>query len=120
MSNRDLAERLGAASDTLARAREEHLAKFGTLIPHVFMGDVLARLGACMRADGRGPRVRDAGEIAAILGSLEDGMASGDRETRNVVSTGFAGGAERQPFFAALEPLLGPRIRAQLVPDGPS
>ena len=116
MSNRDLAERLGAASAALAQAREEHLAKFGTLIPHVFMGDVLARLGACMCADGKAPRVRDAGEIAAILDSLEEGMASGDQETRNVVSTGFAGGAERQPFFAALEPLLGPRVRAELDP----
>lgn len=118
MSNRDLAERLCAASAALAEARGEHMAKFGTLIPHVFMGDVLARLGACLSTDDKAPRGRNAPEIAAILDSLEEGMASGDRETRNVVSTGFAAGAERQPYFAALAPLLGPRIRAQLAPGG--
>jgi hypothetical protein len=118
MSNRDLAERLCTASAALAEARIEHLAKFGTLIPHVFMGDVLARLGECMCADGKAPRVRDAPEIAAILDSLEDGMESADRETRNVVATAFAAGAERQPYFAALLPLLGRRIRAELGADG--
>jgi hypothetical protein len=116
MSNLDLAERLCAASAALAEARGEHMTKFGTLIPHVFMGDVLARLGACLCADDKAPRVRNAPEIAAILDSLEEGMASGDRETRNVVATGFAAGAERQAYFAALQPLLGPRIRAQLGP----
>jgi hypothetical protein len=116
MSNLDLAERLCAASAALAEARGDHMTKFGTLIPHVFMGDVLARLGACIGADDGAPQARNAPEIAAILDSLEEGMASGDRETRNVVATGFAAGAERQPYFAALEPLLGPRIRAQLGP----
>lgn len=118
MSNRDLAERLCAASAALAEARSEHMTKFGTLIPRVFMDDVLARLGACMCTDDKAGRVQIAPEIAAILESLEEGMASGDRETRNVVATVFAPGAESQPYFAALEPLLGPRIRAQLGPAG--
>jgi hypothetical protein len=117
MSNRDLAERLCTASAALAEARNEHVAKFGTLIPHVFMGDVLVRLGACMSADGKAPRVRNAPEVAAILDSLEDGMESADQEVRNVVARAFAAGAERQPYFAALAPLLGPRIRAQLGPS---
>ncbi|HEX3098020.1 MAG TPA: hypothetical protein VHQ02_09890 [Usitatibacter sp.] len=114
MSNRDLAESLCEASKALSEARSAHETKFGTLIPHVFMGDVVARLSACMRADGKAPRVRDTPEIAGILGLLEQGLASADRETRNVVAFSFAGEEELAPMLAALEPLLGPRIRAQL------
>jgi hypothetical protein len=114
MSNRDLAESLCEASKALAEARIAHEAKFGNLIPHVFMGDVVARLGACLRADGKGPRVRNASEIAGILRFLEEGIANGDAETRNVVAFSFAGGEGMEPILAALGPLLGPRIRAQL------
>jgi len=120
MSNRDLAESLCTASKALAEARSAHLTKFGTLIPHVFMGDVRERLGACMRANGTGPRTRNAAEVAAILASLESGMASGDRETRNVVAFSFTAGAQAEPFLAAIEPLLGPKVRAQLAPGSPS
>ena len=120
MSNRDLAESLCTASKALAEARSAHLAKFGTLIPHVFMGDVRERLGACMRANGTGPRARNAAEVAAILDSLERGIVSGDRETRNVVAFSFTAAAQAEPFLAAIEPLLGPKVRAQLAPGNPS
>jgi ribosomal protein S12 methylthiotransferase accessory factor YcaO len=120
MSNRDLAESLCTASKALAEARSAHVTKYGTLIPHVFMSDVIERLGACMLANGRGLRTRNAAEVAAILDSLERGMASRDRETRNVVAFSFAGGAQAESFRGALEPLLGPKVRAQLAPGNPS
>jgi hypothetical protein len=115
-SNSDLADSLCAASKALAEARSAHVAKFGTLIPHVFMGVVIERLGECMRANGTELRTRNTAEVAAILDSLERGMTSGDRETRNVVAFSFAGGAQAESLFDALDPLLGPNVRAQLAP----
>jgi hypothetical protein len=116
MNNRDLADSLCAASAVLTEAHSAHMTKFGTLIPHVFMNVVIERLGACMRADGSDLRTRDAAEVAAILDSLEKGMTSGDRETRNVVAFSFAGGDQEESLRDALEPLLGPNVRAQLAP----
>ncbi len=116
MNNRDLADSLCTASKALAEARITHVTKFGTLIPHVFMSDVIGRLGECMRANGSALRTRNAAEVAAILDSLERGMTSGDRETRNVVAFSFAGGAQAESLRDALEPLLGPNVRAQLAP----
>lgn len=85
------------------------MASHGTLLPHVFMGDVLGRIGQCLAQ-----RDTDGIEAASILGFLEEGMAGGDRETRNVIAISFARDAPVETFFAQLQPLLGPRLRAQL------
>jgi hypothetical protein len=110
-NNRELADSLCAVSPELFEMRKSHVKSFGTLIPHVFMAIVLARVGACIRAKGPGEQ---AVEAAEILQGLERGMESGDRETRNVISISFAGDAELEPFFGVLAPLLGPRLRALL------
>jgi len=113
-NNRELADSLCAASTVLLEARKAHVRSFGTLIPHVFMSEVLARVGSCVRSrDATAVEDRRA-EVAGILESLESAMASGDRETRAVISISFAGDAQLEPFFALLEPLLGPNVRAQL------
>jgi hypothetical protein len=114
MNNRELVESLCAASVHLREVRLTHVKSFGTLIPHVFMSNVLARVGSCIEGRAVKPRAGHAAEIAAILDSLERGMDAGDRETRNVIAISFVGDAELQPFFAALLPLLGPKVRAQL------
>jgi hypothetical protein len=106
--NLQLVESLCEASPFLREARRTHVKSFGTLIPHVFMGDVLARVGACM------PAVRNHVEMIEILEVLEHGMAAGDRETRNVIAVSFVGDGELEPFFANLHALLGPKVRAQL------
>jgi len=45
---------------------------------------------------------------------MEQGMAQGDRETRNAVALSFARDAELEDFFHYLRPLMGPKLRAQL------
>ena len=118
INNRELADNLCAASGFLSDVRSAHMRSFGTLVPRVFMTEVLARVGLCLGTPSANATEADRLEIAGILESLEDGMLKGDRETRNVIAILFAGDAELQPFFARLAPLLGPRLRAQLG-DGP-
>jgi hypothetical protein len=112
VNNLQLAEDLCAGSTSLSEARRRHVSHHGTLLPHVFMGEVLAYVGAGVGrpagADG------SSAEISAILGTLERGMATGDRETRNVIAMSFAWDAELEPYFGQLRPLLGPKVRAQL------
>jgi hypothetical protein len=112
MNNRELVDSLCAISAVLRETRRVHVRNFGTLIPHVFMSDVLARVGACLHGSARAvPRKR--AEMAAILDSLELGMG-GDRDTRNVISVSFVGDGELEGFFEQVKPLLGPKVRAQL------
>jgi hypothetical protein len=118
MNNQQLAAALGSGSPVLAASLDAHLRRHGTLIPHVFMGEVLAHvrerlLGAVNCAAEARRR-----EISGILESLEQGMAVGDRETRNVIAISFVSRGEDQPFFAAILPLLGPRVRLQLLESG--
>jgi hypothetical protein len=114
INNRELADSLCAISAALRGVRKVHVRSLGTLIPHVFMSDVLACVGTCVGARGAAAIEEHRAEVAGILQSLEHGMAGGDRETRNVIAISFAGDAQLQPFFAELEPLLGPRVRAQV------
>jgi hypothetical protein len=114
MTNADLVENLCSASPALYEARRRHLESLRILIPHVFMSDVLARVGICValqRAEGRGVH---RAEAAAILAQLERGLAEGDRETRNVIAVSFVNDSELELFFEELRPLLGPRMGAQL------
>jgi hypothetical protein len=106
--NLQLVESLCQASAVLREARRIHVKSFGALIPHVFMGDVLARVGACI------PAARLQGELLDILEVLERGMTAGDRETRNVIAVSFVGDGELEPFFAKLHALLGPKVRAHV------
>jgi hypothetical protein len=114
MNNLQLVDSLCQVSAALRETRRTHVRSFGTLIPHVFMGDVLARVGACLLTETRKASVVLDCEIAGILESLERGMAAGDRETRNVISISFIGDGKLEPFFGLLKPLLGPKVRAQL------
>ena len=114
MNNLQLVESLCAVSTVLAEARRTHVKSFGTLVPHVFMSNVLARVGCCLAAGANKSIVDHRPEIAGILDSLEQGMAAGDRETRNVISISFVSDGELEPFFAELKLLLGPRVLAQL------
>jgi hypothetical protein len=114
MDNLELVEGLCGASVALREARRLHLQAYGTLIPHVFMAEVLKRIGQCLSM-GAANGLRDHGpEIAGILEKLEQGMAEGDRETRNVIAISFSRDSEIELFFDELRPLLGPKTRAQL------
>jgi hypothetical protein len=109
-NNRDLVDDLCAGSGALREMRRVHMESFGNLIPHVFMGDVLGYVGRCMAGDAKS----DGADVEAILRALEGALASGDRETRNVISISFARDAQLETFFTQLKPLLGARLRAML------
>ncbi|HET9580648.1 MAG TPA: hypothetical protein VFP44_22670 [Usitatibacter sp.] len=108
LSNTDLAATLCAGSPSLRELLRCHVANYGTLIPHVFMGDVLACAGRCAASEAGGDRA----ELRHILDTLENGISHGDRETRNAIAISFAADAQLETFFAYLKPLMGPRMRA--------
>jgi hypothetical protein len=114
MSNSELVEALCGASVPLREARRVHVESYGLLIPHVFMAEVLKRIGQCLRADAVNRHEAHGPEMRNILGTIERGMEEGDRETRNVISISFTRDSELELFFDELRPMLGPRTRAQL------
>ena len=113
VGNAALAGRLCADSIELCAAHARHIEKHGILIPHAFMGEVLARAAACL-ADQTANAASRREELAHILSTLEAAMAGGDHETCSVIGISFVRDAQGEPFFAALEPLLGPRLGAQV------
>jgi hypothetical protein len=114
VNNLQLAEDLCASSTSLHEARRRHVKHHGALLPHVFMGEVLAYVGAGVGGPAATMGEVPSAEISEILCTLERGMASGDRETRNVIAMSFVWDAELEPYFGRLRPLLGPKVRAQL------
>lgn len=114
MSNLDLVEVLCTASVPLREARRMHVQSYGSVIPHVFMGDVLRRIGECLGLEKRHTLATHRHEMQGILAGLERGMVEGDRETRNVIAISFTRDSELELFFDELRPLLGPRTRAQI------
>jgi hypothetical protein len=114
MSCGELVEGLCSASVPLREARRVHLEAYGTLIPHVFMGDVLRRLGTCFVAGGAHALASDGDEVRGIFAALERGMVEGDRETRNVISISFVRDGEVELFFDDVFPLFGPTMRQQV------
>ena len=114
MDNVELVEGLCAASVPLREARRIHLESYGTLIPHVFMAEVLKRIGRCLGAGTMHGLDAHGAEMKGVLEMLEQGMAQGDRETRNVIAISFSRDSEMELFFDELRPLMGPKTRAQL------
>ena len=102
------------SSWSLRGARRLHLQAYDCLIPHVFMADVLKRIGECLGYGAAHAREAHGPEIEGILAALERGMTEGDRETRNVIAISFTRDSEVELFFHELLPLLGPHTRAQL------
>lgn len=114
MTNIELVNCLCLVSVPLREAHRIHLRAYGTLVPHVFMADVLKRIGELVADPAMHPMSGDGPEVREILEVLEEGMTQGDRETRNVIALSFTRDSELEPFFVNLMPLLGPRTRAQM------
>ena len=102
---------LSAASPTIALARLSHVRSFGFLVHHVFLGEVLGRIGECL---GSRARPGDAAEVQALVAAMERGIESGDPETRDLVALCFVRDGARQPFFDRLKPFIGPKLRGCL------
>ena len=114
VNNLELVENLCAVSPALREARRVHVKSFGTLIPHVFMAAVLARVGQCLLMGSEHAQREHGPEMAGILAALEQGMKSGDRETRNVIAISFVHDSEVELFFNELKKWLGPRTLGQV------
>ncbi|HET9651891.1 MAG TPA: hypothetical protein VFP36_06855 [Usitatibacter sp.] len=114
MSNLELVDSLCEVSIPLREAKRVHLLAYGTLVPHIFMADVLKRIGGLLVAGAANALETHRSEIRGIADVLERGMVEGDRETRNVIAISFTRDSEVELFFDELVPLLGPRTRAQL------
>ena len=112
LNNLELAERLGAVSPALAALRIVHVRTFGWMVPHLFMGEVLAYVDACLSPASGGQGAARRADVQAILGVLEAATATADRETRHVIASSFLAAARRGPSYAELEPLLGRGILA--------
>ena len=115
VDNVELAEKLCGDSIELHAARARHLELHGNLIPHAFMGEVLARAAACILPGANAPGRR--AELVRILATLEYAMGGGDRETCSVICLSFVWDAEGAPYFAALRPMLGPLLGARVRPQ---
>ena len=116
INNVELADKLCGDSSDLRAAHARHVGLHGNLIPHVFMEEVLARARACILPGAAECSSRRA-ELSRIVETLEQAMAGGDREACNVIYLSFVRDAEAEPFFAALRPMLGPRLGALTQPQ---
>ena len=114
ITNAELVEELCGASIALREARRVHLRHYGVLVPHVFMADVLKRIGQCLAPGSDTGNAPDGNEMRDILEVIELGMSEGERETRNVIALSFARDSELEQFFHLLMPMMGPNTRAQL------
>ena len=114
LNNLELVQALCAASPSLTEARRAHVQGFGTLIPHVFMGAVLARVGRCLLMGSEHALAEHKAELEGILAALELGMRTGDRETRNVIAISFVHDSEVELFFDDLKAWLGPKTLGQV------
>ena len=112
MSNHELADGLCSVSAGLREVRRLHVERYETLIPHVFMSEVLAYVGSLCKVAADEDEVR---EVASILAMLEQGMAFGSRETRNVISLSFVSDGQLEMFYAAMAPAFGPRLQREAI-----
>ena len=108
LGNGELADGLCSVSAAIRELRRLHIDHYHTLIPHVFMGEVLAHAGALCRVGARDEEVY---EVAAILRMLEQGMAYGSHETRCVIAMSFVSDGQQELFYPALAGGFGPRLR---------
>ena len=110
----ELVDSLCALSPPLREARRVHEKAYEKLIPHLFMGDVLKRVGSCFAGGRAQAMANDGEEMLGLFAALERGMAEGDRDTRNVIAMSFVRDGEVEMFFDEVFPLFGPIMRQQV------
>jgi hypothetical protein len=94
---------------------ENHLNYNDELLPHLLMADVGRAVGSFFTENanlsvGRPTEM----ELRAVLSVLNAGMVEGDLDTINVVAVSFVEHLWLEPYFASLEPMLGPALRIEL------
>jgi hypothetical protein len=111
MNNLELVERLCAVSERLADLRRLHVRNLGSLMPHVFMGDVLTHVRHCLTAETARERLDRRPEVEAILGVLDTAAGTAGADTRHVIVSSFLRDGERASFFPELRAHLGRKLQ---------
>ncbi len=108
-SNETFVETAVAAVPELRDIYEAHLADNGTLLPHVFMGDLtrytlqIARSVDCIHV------------VRRVLVLIEEGLRSSDDDVVNLVAVSFVENlCGEGDALAALIPLMGEATRREL------
>jgi hypothetical protein len=95
---------------------EQHYADNGELLCHILIAD-LGRLVAGYFTGKTnivvGPPT-EAG-LRAILAVLDAGLIDADDDVQNAIAVSFVEHIWIQPYFAELEPMLGPNLSAEVV-----
>jgi len=95
----DLLDELANTEPALARFRDEHIAIYGELLPHVLFGDVTRWVVAQAPA-------------AHVLQVLERHLATGDADVNNLIGASFLENLERED--TVVRQALGPGLRLAL------
>lgn len=99
---------LGAA---LTAHKEDN---FGTILPHVFFGDV-TRWASLVTLATAAESLRHIKELTSVLGYLENAYSSGDEELQELISVSFLENLPRPGERGAqIRQLLGSALSAQL------
>ena len=99
----------------LQRTYDEHLQDNEELLPHVLFGEVSRYVVQQVRANENALTA----PVSRILDCLEQGVASGDEQVRNLVSASFVENlAEYDDVLARLKALMGPNLEKEFKNHG--
>ena len=115
ISTADLFSRIVAGAPAFAAVLAEHLADNEELLPHVLMADcgrfVASHFVGSTEIVGGVPSEDD---VRSVLSVLNTAMTWGDVETRNVIAVSFLEHLWMEPHYAAMSPLLGSALQAEI------
>lgn len=94
---------------------DEHLADNGSLLPHLLMEAcgrfIASHFSGLSDLPGDIPG-KD--EVCRVLDVLETAIVDGDEETKNAISVSFLENLWLEPYYPALEEIMGPALLADM------
>jgi hypothetical protein len=112
----DLFSRIVEVCPSFATQVEEHYADNGEILCHVLIAD-LGRLVAGYFTGKTslvvGPP--NEAELRGVLAVLDSAFVEADDETQNAIGVSFVEHLWIAPYFANLEPMLGPNLSAEVI-----
>ncbi len=104
-----------AHSASFSALQAEHIGANGELLPHVLMADLLRFVGMGVSGEQTlGVPPPSEGETRDLTALVELGLSIGDPELKNVLEVSFVEDIDREPFFSALRPFLGPSVLSEV------
>lgn len=107
MSPSELFQRVVTVAPGFDAVLKEHIKDNNELLPHVLMADLLRYVGRKLSTK------ESLSEVKAILSLLELALGSRNPETENAIAVSFIEHITTEPFYPALQPMFGPRMRAE-------